>query len=79
MLEERGYPAIGIVVGQCPSAGHDAVMLDYRQCSPQGEPQVVHVDVETGDEPEITPLAATFQLFLAGLAHEERFAPAKPE
>ncbi|UOG72949.1 SMI1/KNR4 family protein [Hymenobacter tibetensis] len=76
MLEEWGYPPIGIVVAQCPSAGHDAVMLDYRRCGAQGEPQVVHVSVEEDEEPNITFLADNFQEFLAGLVNEEQFAVA---
>jgi hypothetical protein len=74
MLDEWGYPPIGIVVAQCPSAGHDAVMLDYRRCGAQGEPQVVHVSVEEDEEPNITFLANNFQEFLAGLVNEEQFA-----
>lgn len=74
MLEEWGYPPIGIVVAQCPSAGHDAVMLDYQRCGAQGEPQVVHVSVEEEEEPTITFLANNFQEFLAGLVNAEQFA-----
>jgi hypothetical protein len=71
MLEEWGYPPIGILFGQCPSAGHDAIMLDYSQCGPAGEPQVVHVDVETEGEPAVTFMAATFLEFLRALVPEK--------
>ncbi|OGX84070.1 SMI1/KNR4 family protein [Hymenobacter coccineus] len=66
-MAEWGYPAIGIVVGECPSAGHDAIMLDYSACGPTGEPQVIHVDVETEGEPVHTLLATSFGEFLQGL------------
>ena len=67
MIEEWGYPDVGIVVGECPSAGHDVVMLDYSECGRQGEPRVIHVETETADEPEVTLLAPDFETFLCGL------------
>lgn len=68
---ESGYPPIGVAVGECPSAGHDMIMLDYRRCGPQGEPEVVHVDTGEGDgAPRITFLAVDFAAFLEGLVHE---------
>ncbi|HMU84832.1 MAG TPA: SMI1/KNR4 family protein [Leptospiraceae bacterium] len=70
MLEEWGYPNIGIVICSCPSAGHDAIMLDYSSSGNTGEPQVVHVNVETGGEPEITFLAKDFETFILGLVNE---------
>ena len=67
MTPDWGYPDVGIVVGECPSAGHDVIMLDYSECGPQGEPRVIHVETETAGEPEVLVLAPNFQAFLDGL------------
>ncbi|MDN8592851.1 SMI1/KNR4 family protein [Paenibacillus sp. 11B] len=71
MIEDWGYPDLGIVICDCPSAGHDVVMLDYRFCGPEGEPAVVHVDQE--DDYEITYLAPNFEAFIRGLVDADTF------
>lgn len=71
MIDEWGYPAIGVAICDCPSAGHDMIFLDYRECGSQGEPKVVHIDQEC--DYEITPLADSFEEFIRGLVNEEHF------
>lgn len=68
MIDEWEYPAIGVAICDCPSAGHDMIFLDYRACGPQGEPAVVHVDQE--NDYKITHLADSFEEFIRGLEHE---------
>ena len=65
MQREWGYPEFGVCICDCPSAGHDMVMLDYRASGPEGEPTVVHVDQER--DFRVTPLAPTFDAFVRGL------------
>jgi hypothetical protein len=69
MIAEWGYPAIGVYVCDCPSAGHDMVLLDYSACGPQGEPTVAHVDQEA--DYAITYLAPDFETFIRGLVNDE--------
>jgi hypothetical protein len=63
MISEWGYPDIGIVICDMPSAGHDAVMLDYSKCGEEGEPTVVYVD----ETRSVVQLAQSFEEFCNGL------------
>jgi hypothetical protein len=68
LIEEWGYPAIGVYFADCPSAGHDMIAFDYRDCGPDGEPRVVHVDQEV--DYRITVLAPDFAGFVQALRPE---------
>lgn len=69
--KEWGYPDIGVYFADCPSAGHDMLCLDYRECGPTGEPRVVHIDQERAYK--VTLVAPTFESFLRGLVRAEDF------
>jgi len=68
---EWGYPPIGVYFADCPSAGHDMLCLDYRECGPTGEPRVVHV--AQGYDYRITLVAEDFESFIRGLEGDEAF------
>lgn len=70
-IDRWGYPPIGVVIANCPSGGHDLIMLDYRKCGLRGEPTVVHVDQE--HDYRITPLAEDFETFVRGLVDPSQF------
>ncbi|WP_223633933.1 SMI1/KNR4 family protein [Corallococcus sp. EGB] len=63
MVQEWGYPDIGLVICHTPSAGHDTVMLDYSECGPHGEPRVVYVD----EDRSVLILAPDFSSFIHSL------------
>lgn len=77
MQESWGYPRFGICICDCPSAGHDMIMLDYRELDPNGEPRVVHVDQER--DFRVTPLAPNFESFVRALQDPEHFDTAEDD
>jgi hypothetical protein len=76
MIDEWGYPPIGIYFADCPSAGHDMLCLDYSSCGPTGEPRVVHVDQEL--DYTVTHVADTFEQFVRGLELDDAFPLDEP-
>lgn len=71
MIDEWGYPDIGVAICDTPSAGHQMIFLDYRECGSQGEPKVVYIDQEY--DYDITPLADNFEEFIRGLVSADNF------
>lgn len=74
MIENWGYPDSGVYICNCPSAGHDMILLDYSECGKNlenGEPKVVHVDQES--DYEITFLAKDFETFVKNLVPSSVF------
>ncbi|MEE9964906.1 MAG: SMI1/KNR4 family protein [Propionicimonas sp.] len=69
--EEWGYPSFGICFADTPTGGHTMFMFDYRECGPQGEPQVILVDQEC--DYRIGVMAPTFEQFIRGLVDESEF------
>jgi len=69
MIQEWGYPDIGIVAFDVPSGGHDAVLLDYSDCGLHGEPAVTYVDEDRVPR----RVADTLADFIAGLRQCEDF------
>lgn len=61
------YPDYGVYICDCPSAGFDLILLDYRNCGPEGEPSVAYVNIE---DDEIITLASDFAAFVQGLVDE---------
>jgi hypothetical protein len=67
IVRERGYPDTGIVIAETPSGCDDAVMLDYSECGPGGEPRVVYVEAFGGSN--FAVLAPNFESFVNGLVN----------
>lgn len=67
LVEEWGYPRIGVVIAECPSGGHDTVMLDYTKRNADGEPTVAYID----EDREPRTVADGFGEFVEGLRSGE--------
>ena len=76
IVRERGYPDVGIVIADTPTGCDDAVMLDYRECGPGGEPRVVYV--EAFGSATATVLAPNFESFVDGLVDCSEFEDEEP-
>lgn len=68
-MDEWRYPAIGVVIGDTISAGHQMIVLDYSDCGPEGEPCLVSIDQES--DYEISYLADNFAQFIRSLVPAE--------
>lgn len=77
MCNEWGYPNTGVYICDCPSAGHDMVMLDYSKCGKNGEPEVVHIDQENNYKK--TLVAKDFETFVRGLVSNEVYDNSEEE
>jgi hypothetical protein len=65
LIREWGYPNVGVVICDTPSAGHDTVMLDYRESGPNGEPAVVYID----EDREPRQISTSFDGFVSALTY----------
>lgn len=65
-IEQAGFPDVGIFIAWTVNAGHDGVMLDYRECDSHGEPRILFVDPEEESNPTQI-IAPNFEAFINGL------------
>ncbi|MCI0705780.1 MAG: SMI1/KNR4 family protein [Planctomycetia bacterium] len=72
IIRDRHYPDVGIVIADTPSGCGDAVMLDYSECGPEGEPRVILVEPGNVYSP-VTVLAPDFESFISGLVDCSQF------
>lgn len=66
IVDEWGYPDIGVAICDTPSAGHEMIFLDYRDCGNQGEPKVSYIDQEC--DYQIITIANNFEEFIRKLS-----------
>lgn len=72
LIQEWGYPQVGVVLFDTPSSGHDAVMLDYTGCGADSEPSVVYVD----EDRQPVQIAKNLEAFIAALVDCSRYSSA---
>lgn len=63
LIGEWEYPNIGVVIVECPSGGHDTVMLDYSKLNKAGEPTVAYID----EDRSARTVAESFEEFIGKL------------
>lgn len=69
LIQDWGYPDIGVAIGVGFFGEHEIFFLDYRACGPQGEPKVSHVDQECNYR--ITVLADNFEEYIRKLVESD--------
>ena len=69
LLEEWGLDKTKYVA--LDNDGHWWVCFDKTQLNLNGEPKIVHIELEYGDSPVITVLADSFQSFISNLQPKE--------
>ncbi|GAA0928089.1 hypothetical protein GCM10009557_93660 [Virgisporangium ochraceum] len=67
-MTEWGLPSPVVLLS---GDGHYWIALDYRTCGPAGEPPVVWLDVEAGQD---LPIAPDFHTFVERLTASDAFA-----
>ncbi len=68
-INEWEYPDIGIPFGETQSAGHDMYFMDMEHTDENGEPRIVLIDNEFGNE--ITVVAGNLEEFLTRILNNE--------
>lgn len=66
-----GFPDIGLYFADL-GTDHDWLIMDYRECGNNGEPQISYICVD-GGEPEIQVIAKDFETFIKGLKNADEF------
>lgn len=71
ILTQCGFDNMGIYFCDL-NTDHDWLVMDYRECGQDGEPQISHICVD-GGVPEIQIIAKDFNGFMQGLKNADEF------